>query len=616
MGISLKSIVVENLRDYKKAELFIDRSTIVLVGKNNSGKTSILKLLDWVLNKLDIEKIRRSKSCLLSEEEKKIILPARDVGHSARRLLLRVAIDDGRRRKRFKCDSRGVASLRINIRMTPRPFMFIKLGDPKRSEPVDSDPAAIELLKELRKNIIFIHVPSFRDANSKRFTETLTTAFQDRLSERALHDERGGAPAEYRTIKKTISELKNVATDLTNPLWVEVKKHLPPGLAHDATIEFNCEPEDLINWIAKRLELRVTTGEHDKNKVDTIELSSGLQSLLDLAIQRSSSNSNDKQIMMAIEEPEAFLYPSAQRTLARLIMNDSRVNFKIITTHSPFIIEEVSYGDVVLVRDHEFFFPSDQVDEDREEINTALMSGMGAELMFATGVLFVEGDGDRQFFEMLRRRIAKIDESGKIDDLMVAHVGSKTRFGPWLRLVLSYGKGENRPIRFLAVADSDATDEVRRGFRDAGYNIPSEIDKALSEIKTVEPIVEKHKKVIEFNRKCRVSQFPLRFLPIDLEFAILNSVSDEVVRNIACKLKLSGIRTKDELLRHFGSKGVERPIKNGQKAPWMRGIMGRDLPWNELSNEIKNIIKDWLSLVFERKEANSLVNKMNSGIVA
>jgi hypothetical protein len=70
-------------------------------------------------------------------------------------------------------------------------------------------------------------------------------------------------------------------------------------------------------------------------------------------------------------------------------------------------------------------------------VNTALMTGYGAEMAFAHAVLLVEGDGDRLYFESLRRRLAKKSKTGAIDQLYVVPTGGKTAFAPWLRMLVS-----------------------------------------------------------------------------------------------------------------------------------------------------------------------------------
>ena len=190
MKLWLQSITAENLRGYTRASFNLERKCTILVGENNAGKTSILKLLDWVLSRVDVDELQRGAA--VSPQDLDLLLPARSTRNRPRRLELRVKVADGRRRTRLQCDAEGSARLRINLKLTPTPRLIVKLGAPTRGENDAADPHGIQLLKELREAVLFIYVPSFRDAGSPRFQETLRLAVRSRLSERALHASQSG----------------------------------------------------------------------------------------------------------------------------------------------------------------------------------------------------------------------------------------------------------------------------------------------------------------------------------------------------------------------------------------------------------------------------------------
>ena len=110
------------------------------------------------------------------------------------------------------------------------------------------------------------------------------------------------------------------------------------------------------------------------------------------------------RVRLLMEEPETFLHPSAQRELARSLLDNSDLWF-IASTHSAAMIDEATVSDVVILRDHRLFAtaPADGLDARQ----SAYMSGRGAEALFSRSVLLVEGAGDVAAFEELRRRLAK-----------------------------------------------------------------------------------------------------------------------------------------------------------------------------------------------------------------
>lgn len=50
--MKINSIRLENIGGFQTAEIEINENRL-LVGENNSGKTSILRILDWIINVAD-----------------------------------------------------------------------------------------------------------------------------------------------------------------------------------------------------------------------------------------------------------------------------------------------------------------------------------------------------------------------------------------------------------------------------------------------------------------------------------------------------------------------------------------------------------------------------------
>jgi predicted ATPase len=595
---------IENLRGFRRATLDLAPDLLLLVGPNNSGKTSIFRLLDWLLNAASEATLRGDTP--LTDEEQQLLIPARKTGGGARRLVLNVRLRDGRRHERFFARN-GLARLRFRVRSDR---IYANVRPPRRSETLDSEDSALQLLRELREATYFRHVPASRDVASERFGETLRTALEARLSERAVHQVLGGAPTEYRQLKQALASLREVAETLAAPLWNDVRDELMPSLARDASFRLTVDAPNLVKWMAERIELKLVTGDHDPDAVFPIEVGSGLQSLLDLAMFRSEAIPDGVDPILAVEEPEAFLHPTAQRTLARRLIADDSIKL-LVSTHSSTFVDEASYDAVALVRNHVVFQPPRDLEPRRAEINSALLSGQGAEMVFSRGVLLVEGEGDKLFFETLRRRLAPHDPSGSLDELSIVWVGSNTIFAPWIRLLEGYARDGLRPVEWLAVADgADSASLLGQAFREAQVRLPDTISQALQGVAQAAAGNNQGRLVTRtraFNQAARTNDFRAGLIPIDLEYAALADTTAATVRAIRARLNL-GAASRDELLRKLGSKHGAGPSAEPLKAPWTRAAIAELLPLTELTTDVQDVLRRWFRMALpDAKQVNNVL---------
>lgn len=602
-------ISVTNLRGFFNASLSLDRERTVLVGRNNSGKTSILLLLRWLLNEADDEVLKGERA--LDKEEQQLLLPERSARHRARRMLLRVYVSSTEKQSDFKCNSDGIARLIFGYRMSKDRAALRLLppgrDQPKRGRSFDTEEEALDLLGYLQQNLRFIYIPSFRDVGSERFDETIREAYMARLQERALHPNKRGAPREKQQINDMLSSLEEMVENLVQPMWGDVQEGLPPEMTEQGKIEFDVSRRDFVEWVVNNLDLQVSTGERDDERVELSGVGSGLQSLLDLTIHSTGIEADDRHTILVVEEPEAFLHPTAQRTVARQLF-DTRENTSIIvTTHSPLIVDETNAGDVVVTKEHKFYEPDDSVDQRREEINTALMTGNGSEAMFSHSVLLVEGEGDQLFFETLRRRMARVDSTGQADRVHVIAAGGKKGFSPWIQLFRSYLLGNERPIRYLVVPDADAGSEVLTAFNDAGQSIPQTIRNQVSRIGQLQgeedDLVPLREAVEKCNQLCREQDVNFRFLNPELEHAMLLDASSELIQRLCDKFDSDANDNRSMI------QWLLNPNASGRKAPWKRGFIGSHINHGNITSNLRLILRDWLTGVMSEDESEDLINR-------
>jgi putative ATP-dependent endonuclease of OLD family len=469
LKLSIVGIHVQNLRGFADATLNLSSPTLFLVGPNNSGKTSLLRLLD-VFFTWDLE---REYSTKVSDDLLDVLLPARETRNAARRLTVTVCVADGRRHRALGCTN-GQVDIRLSLTVNDR-RLRANLGQPRRNESHDTKAAG--LIQDLRNEVEFVHIPAGRSVDSASFGATLSEVMTQSLASTLQQPGKGATRAE-REAMKVVDSLEKLAGPLQD-FWKQFLDRLPSGWVADGQTDSQVDREVLARFVVDQLALRLATGTHDISGVPPREVGSGLQSLLDLELRRYAAETTGSPLFLAIEEPEVFLHPSAQRYLGRMFADERLAARSLVSSHSPLVLEEARFEQVALVRDHVVHQPRG-IDGDRAAINSWLMSGRGAEVFFARSVLLVEGPGDREFFEALRRRLARYDKTGSIDHCYVVDVGANSQFAPWLKLVRAYSPPA---FSWLGVLDSDSVNEVRDAVSHAGLHFSARQTGELDAVK-------------------------------------------------------------------------------------------------------------------------------------
>ncbi|WP_417505418.1 ATP-dependent nuclease [Microbacterium sp.] len=594
--MKLLSVRLENIGGFSTTE-FSMKNDLLLIGENNSGKTSLLRVVDWVLNQLDQALLEGRRE--LSIDEAQLLLPARATRNRARRLFLRVHIPDGRTARKYSAED-GVAEVRVQFRADAN---FARLGSPTRGEEPASDPKAIDLIDRLQEAYVCLYVPAARDGRSTLFRDVMRSALRDHLTSAMLYDGHGRPAGAPKKILEAATALSTNANTFASNMWKDVLDLLQGGFEPRATFEASISSSLLIELAIDQMSAKFSIGDHDANAVPIEYLGAGLQSVLALALAQLSTPVERRRLFL-IEEPEAFLHPSAQRTIGQQILNQPDAQ-TIATTHSSAILAEARPASVVVLRGH-VAYPATPVSDLQDEKDTHLLASSVHAAMFDRSILLVEGAGDVAFLEVLRRRLHGVLPARVLNRMRVCSVGSKTSFGPWLRLLRRYlnPTSGSHAYNLLVCADSiDAGADVKRALRESGVGtIPVQVSSALdglaASINAKDPSPQDASivatRTIALNSLASQFELPLHLSSVDLEYSILEGISDARAAEFAVACGHSST-TRDELMADMGSKGGSKRAseKPGAKAPHVRASLARWIEWSELSSNVKELVWRW-----------------------
>lgn len=389
----IKKITIENFRSIKYLELE-PLNLCAIVGANSSGKTNVLKAIDLVLGEGWTTKAKVAKE-LFNDTSRpiKILIELKDT----------IPFD-------YFGNTKAIKFVSLKMELTPLSCemrLWEYFPNPSLEKPV-------YLSEEFKKACHFIYIPSLRDLKDEMRVSNWTLLgkmmklVQDNYIDYYSGEE--NLQSEFTAIMKPAKDFleydfsggtKVVSFKKFYDVFVKYCEQNSAGIAN------NFKPQlDIynLNWFYKTLQISVSEDFHDKI-FDAEEVGSGMQNLILLSIFQSYAELSQGKAIFAIEEPELFLYPQAQRELYDNFQTLSNTTQIFYTTHNPnflnprraYEIELVNkskeHGTVLLKKNKTFV--NEEYFKSKEFKIYAHFNAYRNEMFFAKYVILVEGDSDK-----------------------------------------------------------------------------------------------------------------------------------------------------------------------------------------------------------------------------
>lgn len=145
-----------------------------------------------------------------------------------------------------------------------------------------------------------------------------------------------------------------------------------------------------------------------KKEVELSNVGAGIRSIYILSLLQAYQDIMGRNCIFIMEEPELYLHPQLQKEMAKTLWEISQNNQVIFTTHSPIMLKNFDINDVRMVRldldNYETIISSVELQTILDEIGYTSQDLINSEF-----VLFVEGKDDKEVLQQIILKYYDID---------------------------------------------------------------------------------------------------------------------------------------------------------------------------------------------------------------
>lgn len=397
--MQLVAFSVSNYRSITAAYKLPIKQATILIGPNNEGKSNILRALVLALELLSALGGRRitgnrlrafdletratyhwSYDFPMSLQDK---MPQGESTFNVEFKLTAAEIEEFY--EEVKSTLNGTLPIRLTMGQKAPGFWITKKGPGASALSKKAEAIANFVAKRININ----YIPAVRTAEAA--TDIVTSMVERELS--AVEND-----PTYKTALAEVAKLQQPVLDRISQGIRETLKEFLPNV-HQVTVSI---PADA-RYRALRRSCEIVVD--DGTPTNLSRKGDGVQSLAALSLMRHASEvgASGRQLVLAIEEPESHLHPSAIHQLKSVLTEIARKHQVIMTTHCPLFVDRTSIKSNIVV-----FNRKAAPARDVRQIRDVLGVRASDNLQHAELVLLVEGEEDRKSLRAILRDQSKV----------------------------------------------------------------------------------------------------------------------------------------------------------------------------------------------------------------
>lgn len=412
--MKLMSFSVSNYRSITRAHKIHLHDLTILVGKNNEGKSNIIKALSLSMNIIKRNFISRqspyyskysdSEFGYVWQRDFPVLSQNKKTGSKNTKFELEFELTNEE-----LIDFNRKTSSRLS---TPDFIVVIEIGEDNIPKINVLKKGTSKLKKKSRivnefitKNLVFNYIPAIRTENQA------LELIRDTLAQELKVVENN---PEYIEAINTINKLQK---EPLNDIAGKVKNTLQTFIPSINDVEINIEESFRRASLRRGIELAINDGvlTNIEQKGD------GIKSLATLAMLTDRYNTEQSSII-AIDEPEAHLHPGSIRQLNNILLGLVKDNQVIISTHNQLFINKNNIKSNIIVSSGKAS-PAKSIKEIREVLGVKLSDNM----ISCKNKLFVEGECDRRIITELCLKNEKIKKALNNSELSIEVLGGASK---------------------------------------------------------------------------------------------------------------------------------------------------------------------------------------------